>query len=93
MTYWKEYITTETITLVVSIATLIVSIAALIVAKRAYNYNRAKDKRLHKMAIAQKEAQLEAMETASRFGFIGDNRMAADKMSLEKEIEQLRKQL
>lgn len=93
MTNWKEYITIDTLTLVISIATLIVSIAALIVAKRAYNYNRAKDKRLHKMAIAQKEAQLEAMETASRFGFIGDNRMAADKMSLEKEIDILKRQL
>ena len=85
MSEWKEYITTETITLVVSIATLIVSVAALIVAKRSYNYNRAKDKRLHKMAIAQKEAQLEVMETASRFGFVGDNGMAANKMALEKE--------
>lgn len=93
MTEWKEYITTETITLVVSIATLIVSIAALIEAKRAYNYNRAKDKRLHKMAIAQKEAQKEAMETASRFGFVGDNGMAANKMSLEKEIDILKRQL
>ena len=91
MTEWKEYITTETITLVVSITTLIVSIAALIVAKRAYNYNRAKDKRLHKMAIAQKEAQLEAMETASRFGFVGDNGMAANKMSLKKEIDILKR--
>lgn len=91
MTDWKEYITTETITLVVSITTLIVSIAALIVAKRAYNYNRAKDKRLHKMAIAQKEAQLEAVETASRFGFLGDNGMAANKMSLEKEIDILKR--
>lgn len=93
MTDWKEYITIDTLTLVISIATLVVSIAALIVAKRAYNYNRAKDKRLHKMAIAQKEAQKEAMETASRFGFIGDTQMAANKMYLEKEIEQLRKQL
>ena len=87
MTDWKEYITTETITLVVSITTLIVSIAALIVAKRAYNYNRAKDKRLHKMAIAQ----LEAVETASRFGFVGDNGMAANKMSLKKEIDILKR--
>ena len=91
MTDWKEYITTETITLVISIATLIVSVAALIVAKRAYNYNRAKDKRLHKMTIAQKEAQLEAMETVSRFGFVGDNGMAANKMSLEKEIDILKR--
>lgn len=91
MSDWKEYITTETITLVVSITTLIVSIAALIEAKRAYNYNRAKDKRLHKMAIAQKEAQLEAMETASRFGFVGDNGMAANKMSLKKEIDILKR--
>ena len=92
MTNWKEYITTETVTLVVSIATLIVSVFALIVAKRSYNYNRAKDKRLHKMAIAQKEAQLEAMETASRFGFVGDTQMVADKMSLEKEIDILKRQ-
>ena len=92
MTDWKEYITTETITLVISIATLIVSVAALIVAKRAYNYNRAKDKRLHKMTIAQKEAQLEAMETVSRFGFVGDTQMVADKMSLEKEIDILKRQ-
>ena len=91
MTDWKEYITTETITLVVSIVTLIVSVAALIVAKRSYNYNRAKDKRLHKMAIAQKEAQLEAVETASRFGFVGDNGMAANKISLEKEIDILKR--
>ena len=91
MTDWKQYITTETITLVVSIVTLIVSVAALIVAKRSYNYNRAKDKRLHKMAIAQKEAQLEAMETASRFGFVGDTQMVADKMSLEKEIDILKR--
>ena len=88
MTDWKEYITTETITLVVSIATLIVSIAALIVAKRAYNYNRAKDKRLHKMAIAQKEA----METASRFGFVGDTQTMTNKMYLEKEIDILKRQ-
>ena len=86
MTDWKEYITTETITFVVSITTLIVSIAALIVAKRSYNYNRAKDKRLHKMAIAQKEVQLDSMETASRFGFVGDTQMAAKKMCLEKDI-------
>lgn len=91
MTDWKEYITTETVTLVVSIATLIVSVFALIVAKRSYNYNRAKDKRLHKMTIAQKEAQLEAVETASRFGFVGDNGMAANKMSLEKEIDILKR--
>jgi len=79
-------------TLAISVATLVVSIAALIVAKRAYNYTRAKDKRLHKMAIAQKEAQLEAVETASRFGFLGDNGMAANKMSLEKEIDILKRQ-
>lgn len=35
MTDWKEYITIDTLTLVISIATLVVSIAALIVAKRA----------------------------------------------------------
>lgn len=93
MTNWKEYITIDTLTLVISIATLVVSIAALIVAKRAYNYNRAKDKRLHKMAIAQKEAQLEAVGTASWFGFVGDNGMAANKMSLEKEIDILKRQL
>lgn len=93
MTDWKEYITIDTLTLVISIATLVVSIAALIVAKRAYNYNRAKDKRLHKMAIAQKEAQKEAMETASRFGFVGDTQMAANKISLEKEIDILKRQL
>jgi hypothetical protein len=93
MTNWKEYITIDTLTLVISIATLIVSIAALIVAKRAYKYNRAKDKRLHKMAIAQKEAQLDSMKTASRFGFIGDTQMVANKMCLEKEIDILKRQL
>lgn len=92
MTEWKEYITIDIMTLAISVATLVVSIAALIVAKRAYNYNRAKDKRLHKMAIAQKEAQLEAVETASRFGFVGDNGMAANKMSLKKEIDILKRQ-
>lgn len=93
MTNWKEYITIDTLTLVISIATLVVSIAALIVAKRAYKYNHAKDIQVLKTTIAQKEAQLEAMETASRFGFVGDNRMAADKMSLEKEIDILKRQL
>ncbi|MEE0889090.1 MAG: hypothetical protein U0L57_02645 [Bacteroidales bacterium] len=93
MTNWKEYITIDTLTLVISIATLVVSIAALIVAKRAYKYNRAKDIQVLKTTIAQKEAQLDSMKTASWFGFVGDNRMAANKMSLEKEIEQLRKQL
>lgn len=91
MTDWKEYITIDTLTLVISIATLVVSVAALIVAKRSYKYNRAKDKRLHKMTIAQKEAQLEAMETASRFGFVGDNGMAANKISLKKEIDILKR--
>lgn len=93
MTNWKEYITIDTLTLVISIATLIVSIAALIVAKRAYKYNRAKDIQVLKTTIAQKEAQKEAMETASRFGFIGDTQMAANKMYLEKEIDILKRQL
>ena len=91
MTDWKEYITTETITLVVSITTLIVSIAALIVAKRAYKYNRAKDIQVLKTTIAQKEAQLEAVETASLFGFVGDTQTMANKMSLEKEIDILKR--
>lgn len=91
MTNWKEYITIDTLTLVISIATLVVSIAALIVAKRAYKYNRAKDIQVLKTTIAQKEAQLEAMETVSRFGFVGDNGMAANKMSLEKEIDILKR--
>ena len=93
MTNWKEYITIDTLTLVISIATLIVSIVALIVAKRAYNYNRAKDIQVLKTTIAQKEAQKEAMETASRFGFIGDTQMVANKMYLEKEIDILKRQL
>ncbi len=93
MTNWKEYITIDTLTLVISIATLVVSIAALIVAKRAYKYNRAKDIQVLKTTIAQKEAQLDSMKTASRFGFIGDTQTMANKMYLEKEIEQLRKQL
>ena len=92
MTNWKEYITIDTLTLVISIATLIVSIAALIVAKRAYKYNRAKDIQVLKTTIAQKEAQKEAMETASRFGFIVDTQMVANKMCLEKEIDILKRQ-
>lgn len=56
MTDWKEYITIDTLTLVISIATLVVSIAALIVAKRAYKYNHAKDIQVLKTTIAQKEA-------------------------------------
>lgn len=91
MTNWKEYITIDTLTLVISIATLVVSIAALIVAKRAYKYNRAKDIQVLKTTIAQKEAQKEAMETASRFGFIGDTQMAANKISLKKEIDILKR--
>lgn len=70
-----------------------VSIAALIVAKRAYKYNRAKDIQVLKTTIAQKEAQLDAMKTASRFGFIGDTQTMANKMYLEKEIDILKRQL
>lgn len=91
MTNWKEYITIDTLTLVISIATLVVSIAALIVAKRAYNYNHAKDIQVLKTTIAQKEAQLDSMKTAFRFGFIGDNGMAANKISLKKEIDILKR--
>ncbi len=93
MTDWKEYITIDTLTLVISIATLVVSIAALIVAKRAYKYNRAKDIQVLKTTIAQKEAQLDSMKTASRFGFIGDTQTMANKMYLEKEIDILKRQL
>lgn len=45
------------------------------------------------MAIAQKEAQLDSMETASRFGFVGDTQTMANKMYLEKEIDILKRQL
>lgn len=93
MTNWKEYITIDTLTLVISIATLVVSIAALIVAKRAYKYNHAKDIQVLKTTIAQKEAQLDSMETASRFGFVGDTQTMANKMYLEKEIDILKRQL
>ena len=88
MTEWKEYMTVEMMTLIVAIATLIVTILA-------YRYARKSNKRNLQNLIASKEAQLEALDHATRFGVNVSEAgsLRAKQSMLKAEIEQLKRQL
>ena len=82
MTTWKDYITIESVELLLVALTFIAAVAALIVAKRSLNVSKSSldvAKRSMKNAqesekqrllneIASKEARLKAMEDSTRYG-------------------------
>ena len=88
MMEWKEYITVETLTLIVAVATFVVTVLALC-------YNRKSEKMNKRNLIASKEAQLKAMRDASRLSLNATDygRYHVNESQLEAEIEQLKKQL
>ena len=88
MVEWEDYITIETLTLLVGIATLVVTILS-------YKYNRRKDKMQIENLIASKEAQLHAIEMSLKAGFNVQEYGSLDMQvsSLRAEIEQLKKQV
>ena len=89
MVEWKEYITVESLTLIVAIATFIVTCLA-------YRYARKSNKKRIKDELSRKEALLRTMN--NNYFMMGldhtvADRMRAEKSLLEAEIEQLKKQL
>lgn len=88
MSEWKEYITVENLTLVVGIVTLLVTYLS-------YRYVRKSDKRNVRNLLECKEAYKKELEQWDKLGRVPQDikeRMAKRAM-LEKEIEQLKKQL
>ena len=88
MSEWKEYITVENLTLVVGIVTLLVTYLS-------YRYVRKSDKRNARNLLDCKEAYKNELEQWDKLGCVPQDikeRMAKRAM-LEKEIEQLKKQL
>ena len=92
MNGWKEYITVENATLLVAVLTLLVAIATYYITKRSYSYTKRRDKIQRKELIRSKEAQLRAMEEASRFGvsYTESGSIRNNIAALRAEIEQLK---
>ena len=87
MDWLTEYLTVETLTLIVAIATLIVSCLA-------YRYNRRNNKTNIKREIAKKQAEL---NTLNEMHYFTDSSTMGDTMVrrsvLHSEIEELKKML
>ena len=88
MSEWKEYITVENLTLVVGIVTLLVTYLS-------YRYMRKSDKRNALNLLDCKEAYKKELEQWDKLGRVPQDikERMAKKAMLEKEIEQLKKQL
>lgn len=88
MSEWKEYITVENLTLVVGIVTLLVTYLS-------YRYMRKSDKRNVRNLLECKEAYKKELEQWDKLGRVPQDikERMAKKAMLEKEIEQLKKQL
>lgn len=88
MSEWKEYITVENLTLVVGIVTLLVTYLS-------YRYVRKSDKRNAWNLLECKEAYKKELEQWDKLGRVPQDikERMAKKAMLEKEIEQLKKQL
>lgn len=88
MEQWKEYISIDSITLIVAIATLIVTILSFI-------YTKRNNKKRIKNLISIKEAQLKVMEQNSRYGLSASEAggIRGQIAALRAEIEQLKQQI
>ena len=87
MDWLTEYLTVETLTLIVAIATLIVSCLA-------YRYNRRNNKTNIKREIAKKQAELNALNDMRFFSDSSSMGNAIVRRSvLQSEIEELKKML
>lgn len=88
MSGWKEYITVENLTLVVGLVTLLVTYLS-------YRYVRKSDKRNTRNLLDCKEAYKKELEQWDKLGRLPQDikERMAKKAMLEKEIEQLKKQL
>ena len=88
MSEWKEYITVENLTLVVGLVTLLVTYLS-------YRYVRMCDKRNARNLLDCKEAYKKELEQWDKLGSVPQDikERMAKKAMLEKEIEQLKKQL
>ena len=88
MSEWKEYITVENLTLVVGLVTLLVTYLS-------YRYVRKSDKRNVRNLLECKEAYKKELEQWDKLGRVPQDikERMAKKAMLEKEIEQLKKQL
>lgn len=88
MSEWKEYINVENLTLVVGIVTLLVTYLS-------YRYMRKSDKRNARNLLDCKEAYKKELEQWDKLGRVPQDikERMAKKAMLEKEIEQLKKQL
>ena len=88
MSEWKEYITVENLTLVVGIVTLLVTYLS-------YRYMRKSDKRNARNLLECKEAYKRELEQWDKLGMGSQDikERVAKRAMLEKEIEQLKKQL
>ena len=95
MEVWKEIITVDNMTLFVSVLTLVVAFATSCVTIKSYRYTRKRDKVQREELIRRKEAQLKAMNDASKIG-ISYNEIGSimvNQAALRAEIEQLKKSL
>lgn len=88
MSGWKEYITVENLTLVVGLVTLLVTYLS-------YRYVRKSDKRNARNLLDCKKAYKKELEQWDKLGSVPQDikERMAKKAMLEKEIEQLKKQL
>lgn len=88
MSGWKEYITVENLTLVVGLVTLLVTYLS-------YRYVRKSDKRNARNLLDCKEAYKKELAQWDKLGSVPQDikERMAKKAMLEKEIEQLKKQL
>ena len=105
MPQWKEYITIDSIELILVDLTFIASVAAYVVAKRSFKVSKrsldvaerslkfAKESERQRILneIATKEAQLKSMEFPMRF--LATNDTMIQREMLKAEIEQLKQQL
>jgi hypothetical protein len=88
MEEWKEYITIESVTLLVAIATLVVTIIT-------YISSRKSEKKKMKKLIASKEAYLKAIEDSMNMGIVDSEagRLSIKKAGLQAELEELKSEL
>lgn len=87
--------TVQNMTLLVAIITLLVALATYRLTKRSFHYTQNRDKKQIETLIKSKEAQLKAMEEASRFGMSHTDAgsIRVNISALRAEIEQLKDSL
>ena len=88
MEEWKEYITIESVTLLVAIATFVFSIFSFISSRKS-------EKKKMKRLIASKEAYLKAIDNSMSMGIVNSEvgRLSIERAGLRAELEELKSEL